>query len=79
MENIGGSDYTHRSQLGFKIKIYDADKSSAEKPIVFLNTNEGSLISESAKPFIEELADGNDVELGALFELNGDKRHGRWK
>ncbi len=73
-EKIETDDFTHKSLLDFKIKIYDSKTLDSEKSVVFINTNDGNLISESANPLIKNLADGNAVELGASFELNGDKR-----
>ncbi len=73
-KKIETDDFTHKSLLDFKIKIYDSKKADSDKSVIFINTDDGNLISESANPLIKNLADGNAVELGASFELNGDKR-----
>ncbi len=68
-KNDDGDDFTHRSLLEFKLKVLDADKLSFS-----FNKPKGGLTSDSASAFVKDLADGKDIELGALFELNNDKR-----
>lgn len=68
-DTIKGQSFSHKSLLDFSIKVLD-EASSA----VSLSNNDGSLLSGGIGPFIESLANGQDVELSASFDLNGDLR-----
>ena len=69
LEKLDGDSFTHKSLLDFSIKVF-GEASSA----ISLNNNDGSLLSNGISHLVENLAKGQVMELGATFDLNGDKR-----
>jgi len=60
-------EYTHRQMLTTGLKVFSEDDSK-----VSINKKDGTLISENISAFIKDLADGNDVEMGASIELKNE-------
>jgi len=67
-ETIQGRDYSHRQVLSTELRVFNEDDSK-----VSINKKDGNLISKNISGFIKDLADGNDVEIGASITFKGEK------
>ena len=68
-ERIDKDEFTHKSKIDFHLNIFSESKSS-----ISFNKKDGSLLSDTCAALIEQLADGQAVELGANLSVNDDPR-----